>query len=89
MMTLDHYMPRQTVDRDFLVRLGQKPSQLVPQGYQVARDLAHGGEAQVAAALVVGVDGQVLGRGPRNVVFWRAEGAGWWRGGCRVGEFCP
>jgi hypothetical protein len=82
-VALDHHVPRQTVDRDFLVWLDQESSQLVPQRYQISRDLAHGGEAQIATALVVGVDGQVFGRGPRDVVFWWAEG-----GGCCGGSKC-
>lgn len=90
---LDDDVLGQRVDGDVLVLFRQPCTQLVPQRIRVARDLAHGGEVQVAAALVVGVDGQILALGARNVVARRRLGelrlCGWCEGdrlGCSRGR---
>jgi hypothetical protein len=72
-MPFDLDMLRQGIDLDILIFLVQIHPQLVPQCRQVAGDFAHSGQVQVAAALVVGVDGEVFAGGARDVVFWRGE----------------
>lgn len=60
MMTLNDNVARQTVNLDILVLLVEEDPQFVSQGGQIARDLAYSSLVQIAATLVVGVDGQVL-----------------------------
>lgn len=67
-MPLDDDVLRQGIDLHVLFLLRQPRPQLVSQRLQVSCDLAHGGEVQIAAALVVCVDGQVLVCRARNVV---------------------
>lgn len=59
-MTLDYDMACQTVDYNILVLLVQKHAQLVSQRHHIAGDFPHQGLVQVAATLVVCVDGQVF-----------------------------
>lgn len=60
MMTLDNNVARQTVNLDILILLVEEDPQFVSQSGQIARDLAYGSQMQIAAALVVGVYGQIL-----------------------------
>lgn len=69
-MALDHDMFGQIIDFHILVLLVQIDAQLVPQRRQVPGDLAHGSQVEVAAALVVGVDGEVFAGASRDVVAW-------------------
>lgn len=62
-------MLRQAVDLDILVLLVQKHPQLIPERSQVASDLPYRRQVQISTTLKVGVDGQVLAGGARNVKF--------------------
>lgn len=70
-MSLDNDMLCHAIDLDVLVLLVQEDSQLVPQGRYVAGDLPYCRQMQVAASLIVGIDGQVLVRRSRDGVFGR------------------
>jgi hypothetical protein len=77
MMPLDNHMSRDTVYRNILLCLHQHFPQLIPQRTRIASNLAHSSQVQVAAALEVCVDGQVLAGGARDVVFGRRQLVGW------------
>jgi hypothetical protein len=53
-------MPIQRINPYILLRLLQIIRQLIPQCRLIARNLPYRGQQQVAAALVVGIDGVVL-----------------------------
>lgn len=72
-MPLDHHLPGQRINLNILILLIQPHPQLIPQLRQVARDLAHHGQVQIAAPLVVGIDGEVAVLGARDDVFGRWE----------------
>lgn len=73
-MSLDEHRPCHCIYPHLVILLLQHPSQIVLQLFPIPRDPADRGQLQVAAALVIRVDAQVLVRGAAYVVPWRLEG---------------